>query len=104
MLLNAGADVNARDMYNVTVLIYAVSRRTADMVKMVLDKKPKVDSQDKYGWTALIHAFLRGNIDIVQLLMEAGADVNIKKSNYTALMYARDGDKTEIVRLLENSV
>ncbi|ORU95044.1 MAG: hypothetical protein A6F71_10370 [Cycloclasticus sp. symbiont of Poecilosclerida sp. M] len=37
MLLNAEADVNARDTNNMTVL-YAVSRGTADTVNMVLDK------------------------------------------------------------------
>lgn len=51
--------------------------------------------------TALMWAATEGYLEIVELLLARGANVNAKNAaNYTALMFAAEGDRRNIVALL----
>lgn len=75
MLLELGADINARDPEGRTALMLACASEAvpADMVKMLIAKGADVNAKSAAGDTALTYARRHGNTPIVQLLEKAGA-------------------------------
>ncbi|NYZ77748.1 ankyrin repeat domain-containing protein [Candidatus Micrarchaeota archaeon] len=59
-LLDEGADVNARDLFNRTPLILAAGGGHSETVELLLIKGADVDAADKMGTTALIQAAVYG--------------------------------------------
>ncbi len=104
IMLDSGADVNAKDNYGRTALAVAVSSGKTDVVKLLIEKGADVNaiSEDRFfGGTALMVATVFGNMDMVQTLLDRGADVNAKnKDGITALINAAFNGYADIVRLL----
>jgi ankyrin repeat protein len=82
MLLDAGADANARNSSESTALIVAAAQGCHDVVRLLVEDgevrasaKVDVNVQDENGWTALQWALLSGHRDVALLLIAAGADV-----------------------------
>ncbi|HWB99744.1 MAG TPA: ankyrin repeat domain-containing protein, partial [Bryobacteraceae bacterium] len=100
MLLDAGADVNARNDFGLTPLIAAAGDR--DKVRLLLAKGADVNARSKLGRTPLmIAAATAGCSDIVELLIAKGADVTAKDGmGTTALVAATDANETASVKLL----
>ena len=73
MLLERGADVNAKIYEGYTALQMASRNRHTEIVAMLLEKGSDVNAQDKDGYTALIWASVRGRTEIVAILKEWGA-------------------------------
>ena len=72
LLIDNGADVNARDSNGVT-FFEDVIRYDADSVKWLVSKGADVDAQDQYGNTLLCRAKLQGNSAMATALKSAGA-------------------------------
>ena len=90
-IINAKADVNAKNNYGYTALTSAAGLLGdhTDIVKLLIDAKADVNAKDNNGYTALMMASHFDNINIVKLLIDAKADVNAKDNNgNTVLMYA----------------
>ena len=103
MLLQNGADVNAKDdNYGFTPLIKASMLGDTVVVSMLLEKGADVNAKNYRNQTSLWWASMRGFIDIVDMLLEKGADVNVKDltNNSTALLNASSEGFTEIARML----
>jgi ankyrin repeat protein len=73
VLLDAKAEVNARDSDGKTALMIASEAGHADVVRVLLDAKADVNAKAGVT-TALREATLNGHADVVQLLKNAGAD------------------------------
>ncbi|MCF8462761.1 MAG: ankyrin repeat domain-containing protein [Rickettsiaceae bacterium] len=100
-LLAAGADVDAGDKYEATVLMYAAKSGNLDIAKLLLAARADVNAADKNGTTALLNATKSGNVDIAKLLLAARADVNAAdKNGTTALLNAADLGNVDIAKLL----
>jgi hypothetical protein len=101
LLLDRGADVNAKDNDGWTLLRWAAVEENEALVRLLLDRGADVNAKDKYGWTVLRWAAAEENEALVRLLLNRGADVNAKDNDgRTALRRAVDEGHEAMVRLL----
>ena len=100
MLIDAGADVNAKNSFDATALMWAAG----DPVKarMLIEHGANVNAVSKQGRTPLIIAASHhGAGDTVRLLLERGADARAKDGmDTTALQQAAGAGDMETVRML----
>lgn len=73
VLLDKGADVNARNVNGWTALMAASANDRLDAVKLLLDRGAEVNSRHAYGHTALKLARQKNHTRIVKLLLQRGA-------------------------------
>ena len=107
-LINAGADVNAKDDSEQSAYLIASSEVGDDprLLDLTLDNGARVNDKDSYNGTALIRAGERGYPRIVKRLLAAGIDRDhVNELGWTALLEAvilGEGgrDHQETVRLL----
>jgi ankyrin repeat protein len=92
----AGADLNARDAADRTVLmLVAANNPDAGVISVLVKAGAKVNARGPNGWTALMMAaYNNPNPDVVESLLKAGADGRARSgAGETAYDYARDNDK-----------
>ena len=89
-LLNHGANVNIRDNYDNTPLMYCgFVTGCADIAELLLQHGADVNIQNEDGATALMCSCVERFIDIVKLVLQYDADVNIRDNlGVTALMHS----------------
>jgi len=100
ILLDAGANVNARNGLEITALIYGAS--DPEKVKLLVAAGADVNAKSKIGRTALIVAAGHpGGTETVRLLLSKGADSKAKDGGgSTALIEAARANEIEAVRTL----
>lgn len=103
-LITQGLDLNAKDEYGTTVLMYACTVSNLDIVKLLVTEGClDVNLKDDDGVTALRLACAARKFDIVKYLVsECNANVNAKDNDgVTALMSVCGDDKNlELVKYL----
>ena len=103
LLIQSGADISIKSSEVLwTVLMVAAYRGHTSIVQYLLDEGAPVNTQDVNGVTSLILASELGHSEVVRVLINYGADVNIlaKDTNFTALMFASNHQRTVCVDLL----
>jgi ankyrin repeat protein len=89
LLLDRGANVNARDDKGVTAVMLAALNGDAALLQGLLDRGAAVDARTRDGWTALTYAARKGHADVARRLLRAGADPTLTdRSGWSPLMYA----------------
>jgi uncharacterized protein len=73
-VLNAGAELEAKDQYGATALIVAAAEGHTSAVTQLLKGKADVHAKDRNGWTALMWASSAGNVAVVEILKAHGAE------------------------------
>ena len=73
-LLEAGAEVDARNANEGTALMYAVSAGDTAMVQLLLATGANPNARARIGWTPMLVAAAKGRHTVVPILLEAGAD------------------------------
>ena len=111
ILLEKGADINAKDNYGWTPLVQAIHECecgcececSKEVIKILLEKGADINAKDNYGRTPLMHAIQYGcSEEVIKILLEKGADINAK-DNYgrTPLMHAiQYGCSEEVIKIL----
>ena len=78
LLLEAGADVNSIDRYNVSPLGTACGTGGAKCIDMLVEYGANVNSQDLDGATPLHHCFFRGSEDCFERLIHYKPDASVQ--------------------------
>ena len=106
-LIEAGADVNAKDLIDgTTSLHWAAYFGHKEIVELLLKSGSKVDAKSNNGNTPLYWAAYSGQEEVIELLITKGAKVNARnKDGETALDVAKsmnieDGSRNEAITLL----
>jgi len=103
LLLENGANIEAKDNHGHTVLAMAILLENMAMVQFLLENGANIEANDNLGHTVLALATRRGNMAIVQFLLEKGANMeakNIKGNTVLAIAVLRK-DKAMVQVLLE---
>ena len=76
VLLNAGADLEARTENGLTSLLFAARHNeNPEIVQALLDAGADLEARDEDGWTPLmLAAWVNSNPEVLQVLLDAGAD------------------------------
>jgi ankyrin repeat protein len=81
ILLNAGADPNARDRLGLTPLLLACGKPTRgykEIAERLIAKGAEIHVRDRLGWSPLLLALSGGTVEIAERLIERGADLNVR--------------------------
>ena len=102
ILIEAGADTEARDSYSMTPLHYAAWHGENSTVQLLIKAGANINVQDNpFHRSPMSGAAHNGHTDIVRILLEAGAEIEpIDAKGETALIYAAKSDYLDIVKLL----
>ena len=100
LLLAAGADVNAKNAFDATALLWAA--RDPVKARMLIEHGANVNVQSKQGRTPLMVASrAQGSSGVIQLLLDKGADPRVKdKRADTPLLLASEIGDVRMMRLL----
>lgn len=105
LLLDHGADINARDGYGQTPLSLMASYGQTDAVRFLLRHGAQVNVKDQDGTMALMYAANSHYIDILKALLASGAEVNARDlKGKTALTYSIDPEPSaKVAQLLKQA-
>lgn len=103
LLLDNGANVNAKDnMRQTPLLLSSKARHNGIVLKLLPIKSIDLDLNDRYGSTAVSITARYGHVEVVKLLLDT-EHVNIDSLDYfgrTPLWYAVRSGESDIARLL----
>ena len=109
-LLKLGTDVNyfmetKSPYYKVNLLITAVSNKSQEMAKLLLDNKADINWKDSFNNLAITYAARSGNVEMVKLLLKHGASVFDKDGNGNpVLTAAKESKNNEVVSFVETKI
>ena len=107
ILLQNGADVNAKNNYHRTPLHLAVFHGHSKIAKLLLQNGALVNAKCKAGETPLHFAAYKGYSEVVEILLEFGASRDLKDDiDRTPLSLAecyKKGDCKKVIALLKQS-
>lgn len=93
-LLDAGADIEARDCEGQTALHYAAVVSARGQIELLLSAGAETNATDEDGNTPLMLAVAHGDISNTERLIAAGADIEARdKDGYTASDLAQGVNK-----------
>ena len=98
LLIDKGAQLEAKDVYGNTPLHFAADQGHIEVVRLFCDRGADVKACEYKGLRPLHYAAIWGHISVVKDLIEVrNAEINARNSNgWTALTCARQNNKPAI--------
>ncbi|WP_085314689.1 ankyrin repeat domain-containing protein [Derxia lacustris] len=104
-LVNAGADLDARNADGNNALWLACFANDPATIEVLVEGGVDVDNQNDNGATCLMYAASAGKTEAVVQLLKAGADVLLKSADdYTALDMVANEECLHLLRAVEKAV
>lgn len=102
VVVEPSLDVNHRDGYNMTALVWATVLGEDDVAKDLVKRGARLDLGGIYGSIPLVAAIIPGHAEMVEFLIQHGADVNQPAGavEITPLHMAADKGRIECARIL----
>ena len=103
LMLDYGANAEKKDLRE--AFVEALLAGNLEITKMLLNAGAPVNIKDEKGITPLMYVVLFPNKNqelLIEWLLAAGAHVNVKHENNTALTYAKELGNEKIVEMLKN--
>ncbi len=106
LLIEAGADVNAKDNKQDSPYLYAGAEGKLEILKLTITSGANLKSTNRYGGTALTPAAHHGHVEVVRYLVTTDVDIDqVNNLGWTALLEAvilGNGNETyqEIIKIL----
>ncbi|KAL1909321.1 hypothetical protein Sste5344_004950 [Sporothrix stenoceras] len=101
LLLEKGADVEAKAEDGRTPLSYAAAEEHEAVARLLFEKGADIEAKAYHNWTPLFFAADGGHEAVTRLLLEKGADVEAKDDyGRTPLFFAAQGEREAVARLL----
>ncbi len=89
LLIEAGADVNAKDNKQDSPYLYAGAEGKLEILKLTVAAGADLKSTNRYGGTALTPAAHHGHLDVVKYLVTTDIDIDqVNNLGWTALLEA----------------
>lgn len=107
LMLDAGANVGARDNMGRTVLFAAIFANKLDNVRFFIQNGASVNARLlNNGLTPLLAACEMASLEIVKLLLDAGAGINTKDTyGYSPIMVAVQANREDVAdELLQRGI
>jgi len=100
-LIDAGADVNARNSDRNNALWFACFGNHYDLIHLLLANNINIDNQNDNGATVLMYAASAGKTEVVKLLLQYHPNLNLQNlDDYKAIDFASN---LEVLRILKNA-
>jgi hypothetical protein len=102
LLLDKGAQLEAKGVFGYTSLHYPAIQDHVEIVSLLCDHGADVEARDVYGYRPLHWAAMNGHISVVkELIEERNAEINERiDDGWTALMLARQYNKHDVATFL----
>jgi hypothetical protein len=105
VLINSGADVNAKNIGGATALHIAARMNNVDVIETLIKNNAKINTKDNDGWTPLMRASLAGNKEAVNVLLDNGAYIWLENRwKESALIHASISSCEECVESIIGKV
>ena len=100
-LIDAGAEINARNSDCNNALWFACFGNHYDLINLLLANNINIDNQNDNGATVLMYAASAGKTEVVKLLLQHQPNLYLKNlDDYKALDFASN---VEVLRILKNA-
>ena len=87
LLIDNGADLNAKDEDGKTPLFYASSKGHKEIVEILINHGADVNAMDKNNNNVLFQTVFSGHYDVVNILIKNGADIKHKNKFDETLLH-----------------
>ncbi|MEM7362197.1 MAG: ankyrin repeat domain-containing protein [Bacteroidota bacterium] len=102
ILVQYGANIEAKDEYEKTPLHWSAENNSKEVAKILIQHNANIDAKDDLGETPLHNAAEDNSTEVARLLINAGADKNAKdNNNKTPLDCANRRGSKGIIDLLD---
>ena len=104
LLIEAGANVNARENHGLTPLHYAAFRNAVEAIESLVKAGADIKAREKEGGCTPLHSAARNNaVEAIESLVKAGADIKARDTGgWTPLYDAVSNNAVEAIFSLVN--